>query len=652
MVIAADFEAAFESVSWTYLKAVFKKYNFGPTFINVINLMYLNEQNYSRIMLNGYLGNKICLQGGIRQGDPASGYLFNLAVEVLSTQINKSRQLNGINISPTKEIRISQYADDTILLLDGSNRSLKGALDELRLFAKSSGLKVNVEKTSCLPIGTLSASQVSTDLNIKLVQEIKILGIYVTRCIDDITERNVRLKIPMIKREIEQWRRRNLTPVGKICIIKSLLLSKLVHLFMALPNPPRQQIKEIESMLFGFIWDNKGDKIKRTKLVQNYAGDGLNMVDIDCFINSMKLAWLKRLAESQADWTYLAYEQLPHVFRLLTYGKEKLARIRSKTTNQFYVDLISALIKFAIEHKPNAEEIASETIWFSDHTKFSKTIVKRWDENGLRFISDLFNPTSGRLYSKEQLEEGFEIQMTFLCYESLVRSLPSKLRNGLNTSELSNPNIPYKIGKVMNENKFSKLAYNTFVTTLSKNNAVSDQKVKTKWENDTGDYVTGTLLEIKNATLSSYLLYLHYRIIARIFPTNKFLYTINIKPTNNCSFCNGTVETLTHLFWFCPKVQFFIKEILSHLRTKYNKKLNINVVKWFFLKDVSSVDALIITVAKSVIHKARLNETNPVLPIMLNSLKLEASKEYYGAKFKGSLGKFERKWGELKRIVT
>ena len=82
-------------------------------------------------MINGHLGQKISLNRGIRQGDPASGYLFNIAVEVLAGIINNSVSLKGIQITPRKEIRISQYADDTILFLDGTTESLKGAMDEL-----------------------------------------------------------------------------------------------------------------------------------------------------------------------------------------------------------------------------------------------------------------------------------------------------------------------------------------------------------------------------------------------------------------------------------------------------------------------------------------------------------------------------------------
>lgn len=107
MILAADFEAAFESVAWDYLRTALHKFNFGYYFRKVVNHIYLNPNNYSRIMINGHLGPEIYLQRGIRQGDPSSGYLFNLAVEILAGQIRQSNEITGVQISPSHEVRIS-----------------------------------------------------------------------------------------------------------------------------------------------------------------------------------------------------------------------------------------------------------------------------------------------------------------------------------------------------------------------------------------------------------------------------------------------------------------------------------------------------------------------------------------------------------------
>ena len=65
---------------------------------------------------------------------------------------------------------------------------------------------------------------------------------------------NFKDKIVKIKNSIQYWKRRELTPMGKITVIKSLLLPMLTHLFMSLPNPDEQSMKTINKMFYDFVW--------------------------------------------------------------------------------------------------------------------------------------------------------------------------------------------------------------------------------------------------------------------------------------------------------------------------------------------------------------------------------------------------------------
>ena len=80
------------------------------------------------------------LKRGCRKGDPLSPYIFLLCAEVLGQMLRKNINIKGIAIN-NKEMKISQYADDTQILLDGTERSLRESLQVLSKFYKLSGLK-------------------------------------------------------------------------------------------------------------------------------------------------------------------------------------------------------------------------------------------------------------------------------------------------------------------------------------------------------------------------------------------------------------------------------------------------------------------------------------------------------------------------------
>ena len=283
VIMAVDFEAAFDTVSWEFLLNVLDKYNFGAYFKKLIAVLYLNPDLYSRILVEGNLGSKIGMERGIRQGDPASGYLFNLVMEPLSNQLKYSPTMKGIYVNTATEARVSQYADDLIVFLNPDVSSIEGVMQELNEFSKVSGLKINVGKTKCLPIGSDVNTSPMKDLGVTIVNELKILGITFNRTNKDLSSNNVAAILPSITKEIAQWRRRNLTLLGKITVVKSLLISKLAHVLTSLPDPSEGTIKKLNGVLFRFLWNGGPDKIKRSTLVQNYKDGGLKMIEIRSF---------------------------------------------------------------------------------------------------------------------------------------------------------------------------------------------------------------------------------------------------------------------------------------------------------------------------------------------------------------------------------
>ena len=90
---------------------------------------------------------------------------------------------------------------------------------------------------------------------------IKALGIFFSYDSKKANELNFVEKIRNLEKTLNSWKRRNLTLYGKVNIVKTLGLSKLIYSASVLVIP-EQLINEINSIILNFIWDGKPAKIK------------------------------------------------------------------------------------------------------------------------------------------------------------------------------------------------------------------------------------------------------------------------------------------------------------------------------------------------------------------------------------------------------
>ena len=652
-IIAADFESAFESISWSFLSQALERYNFGPNFRRMIEVIYLSQNNFARVIMDGFLGEKVFMERGIRQGDPASGYLFNLAIEPLASQLLQSRSFRGIQVSPTIEVRLSQYADDLIIFTDSTLASTDGALKECAKFSETSGLMLNVEKTKCLEIGVLSevACPRHVSTGVQVVKELKILGITFNATNEDITALNIDKVLNAIRSQISQWKRRQLTLIGKITIIRSLLLPKLTHLFLALPDPPQVIIKRLNCVLHSFLWNSKAEKVKRSKIIQKYKDDGLDMIDIVAYIKSMKASWLQRLSRGKGLWVQIAKTIIPRLDELVCYGSFKLKTVKDAISNPFWKDVIGSWAEFCYNYRPDEDELATEKLWFSDIAKFKRSIIKSWDRRGIRFLADILDPENGGIYDRAQLQNKFNVKMTFLCYSSLCRSLPDVVRDNSFKPRIIAPIYPYKLALVSRSTKLSKIVYSTSIAALHLRQGKTENKTEKKWHRDIGETSVGTMRVIRSVTKNTYIQSFHFRVISRIIATNRFLSIVGIVDDPSCGFCQSDDESIVHLFWSCTFVQSFIEDMKAYFLQTFNITFTVTKNIWFFptLEMLSPLEVLIISLAKVVIYSAKRRGSFPTLQHLLSTLRLEAQKEHGSAINQGKQAAFNEKWGRVGR---
>ena len=205
---------------------------------------------------------------------PLSPYLFILCAEILAALIRNYKAIKSIKMETTSFV-ISQYADDTTLILDGSKKSIENCLKVLKQYGYISGLCINMDKTKLIWIGSKKNSKVTFCEEHNLCwdnSEFTVLGVNFPKDLDKITEINYSSKIEEMKKVFLSWSKRILTPPPPPGI-KILALSKMNHLIISLPTPPERLIRGIQNMLYNYLSNGGPDKVKRSIIIQNYEND-------------------------------------------------------------------------------------------------------------------------------------------------------------------------------------------------------------------------------------------------------------------------------------------------------------------------------------------------------------------------------------------
>ena len=206
LLVAIDFEKAFDSVNWNYLKKTLEKFNFGPSFIAWITTFYSDIS--SSVMNNGFATQPFKLSRGVRQGDPLSPYLFILVLETLAINIRNDIKIGGIKID-NQELKLVIFADDlTVFLKD--KESFYQLSNTLHTFGVYSGLKMNKQKTEVMNLGSsrVTAEELSVE---HIPKAVKILGIHFTYDYALFQRLNLDSIVKSLKKTLNSWSWRGLT---------------------------------------------------------------------------------------------------------------------------------------------------------------------------------------------------------------------------------------------------------------------------------------------------------------------------------------------------------------------------------------------------------------------------------------------------------
>ena len=657
LLMLVDFAKAFDSVSWKFMYSVLNFFGFGPSIIRWVQTFNTNIK--ATVLQSGFLSDFINVEKGCRQGDPIAAYLFIICAEILLLMIINNDSISGIKIGNTMH-KITQFADDTTIILDGASVSLLAALNTLEVYGSYSGLKINTDKTKLIWIGKKRYSKDKIECEKDLdwgTTKFDLLGITFTVDLCKIPSMNYSKAEIKIKNELKKWEVRYLTPIGKITVLKTLIIPKLNHLFLTLPSPSPGFIKNLNDICYKFVWDNKPDKINRKQLCASKLEGGLKMIDIESFIRGLKASWIRNLIiKASAPWAQLAKEIVGDINKVILFGSSWGCQMAKQISNEFWKDVLSAWSSVLLNmyRKCSNLEQMYLPLWYNPETTHSSLYIPELYQRGVLFPVDLVN--NGNIMTRENIAMYYNISLDFLTYHRLFLCLKNFFQTRkLKTNIIQRPIFPTQIKLLSKSKKGTKDFYNILLPVNIQGN-----NFKQKWEANLN--LTLNLLTWKNiykicfyTIKDNFLIWFQYKVIYRLTGTNLLLYKIKQSDTAACRLCGMEEETFLHLFVSCPKSNEFWKNIKYWISQKLNKDFccipsHLIFGSWEDVSLDTLVNVVIITGKYYIFKCARLHRA-------LNLLKFEIylrnvyNEQLMLAKTEMCLERFLRKWSLLTMLL-
>ena len=141
-------------------------------------------------------------------------------------------------------------------------------------------LKNKCRKTQAIWLGIKDTNppKFCPNINLKWSQNFSLLGIFFTDNLQETIKINYGSKLKEIENVLKAYSKRYLSLIGKITVIKTLVIPKLVYLLSVLPWPGSHFIQTVEDMFRKFIWNNGKACISLSQLQKDIPDGGLKLI--------------------------------------------------------------------------------------------------------------------------------------------------------------------------------------------------------------------------------------------------------------------------------------------------------------------------------------------------------------------------------------
>ena len=285
-----DLQKAFDSVNRSFVLHVMRCIGFPEQWIKEC----IFTPSFS-VLINGSPNGMIKSNRGLRQGDPLSPYLFSLVMEAFTLSLEsglRCRRWETFSMEGCPVVSHLLFADDILLFLKPTRRSITFLFHLIEDFGNESGLHINKSKSAIffaksVTSGLLLARAVQITVG-KL--PIKYLGLPLFA-----SSKRSSLFDPLIEKfrsKVAFWNAGTISRGNRLELLRSVLQSYLYFWCSAFSLPIVVQVA-LDRIMRHFLWGTSSHHVNWATVCTptGEGGLGIRRSEDVCSASLMRLGW-------------------------------------------------------------------------------------------------------------------------------------------------------------------------------------------------------------------------------------------------------------------------------------------------------------------------------------------------------------------------
>ena len=222
-------------------------------------------------------------------------------MDVLSKLLDKAASVRSIGYHPRCQnlgLTHLMFADDLMMVTDGKVRSMEGIVEVFEKFAKISGLRISMDKS------TMYMGGVPTDIRLEIESRfqfrtdqlpVRYLGLPLTT--KSMSSSDYQPLLETIRNRISSWKNRFLSYAGRRELLGSVLWS-ISSFWLSAFRLPKACIREIDKICSAFLWSGSDLNPRKAKVAweevcrpKDEGGLGLRSLTDMNNVTLLKLLW-------------------------------------------------------------------------------------------------------------------------------------------------------------------------------------------------------------------------------------------------------------------------------------------------------------------------------------------------------------------------